>query len=185
MSRLRSIVRQIIAVTETAASNPSPADLERQFSFYGINYDNVNGIGNVPFNQSINYRGFSVMMSPEQFIQLVPSGAFDKGGFDYIKEAIRTGQPIATPFLTLDMNGSYSEVVSHEGRNRIHAIRALYSRDHPVMVQITVRGIRARNLTIDMIKSIQKRITPELRMSGIKGPHFGSKVCFQNKWIII
>ena len=169
---------------ELADGRPTPDSLEKQFNFDHINYDQVNGIGNVPNNQNIHYMGFTVMTTPLDYLQLVPRRPWDDN-IDFLVEALRNNKAISTPFLSIDLIGTVPEVAAHDGRGRVMAIQKIRGRDTPIIVQMFTRGIRARNITTTMIRLMRDMLKAQDSGVLISGPNFWPAVCLQNRWIDI
>ena len=128
--------------------------------------DNINGSGSVPWNQEIGYRGLSVLMDADTFMDLaleLKNPRTDR--IDYLKDTLTYSGKIGSPFLTIRIpdewsDGDYTtpaEVVGHEGRHRMCAVKELYG-DTPIEVHLFLENRRARDLNADMIESIGKRL---------------------------
>jgi len=137
---------------EEYAPNPlTPEDLELPFAM------DREGIGGVPHQLTMDYHGFTVVMTTDRFLHLVPP-RFSRSGIEYFKEALQEGIPIAPPFLSVEwmpaghgLPGAW-QVMSHEGRGRVTAIEELYGPQR-IPVDILPRGMRARDLTPEMRKA--------------------------------
>ena len=114
-----------------------------------IPWDVVNGIGAVPWNQEVEYRGFVKQMTPVEFRALVPSGSWGNKGEEFA-DLIRQGKSFAPPFLEVEWEGDHWQVIDHEGRSRSDASRKLEGPNFPMPVHIFPRGLRARDLTDEM-----------------------------------
>lgn len=130
----------IVALTKPAEKPPEPIK---------INWDPIHGIGEVPNGHDIDYFGYLVELTPDQFLALVPSKGLAETG--KVEELIRGGAAVAPPFLKVTWNAGAREwkVVDHEGRSRARAIRNL-SPDTLLQVQVFPENMRARNLTPEM-----------------------------------
>jgi len=145
--------------------------------------DNERGLGSVPYNQEIDYMGFTVLMKPSTFLKLAlplskPSSV------DYIEKYLKDGGALGSPFLKVELPDEYKEgdftqmakVVGHEGRNRMLAIQKVDGDDDPVEVQIFTRGdrqeFRARHLTPEIINHLNKGIRNESDTQVVTGPLF-------------
>jgi hypothetical protein len=126
--------------------------------------DNEDGLGSVPFNANVDYRGLRVLMKPSVFLSLAASLESPRS-VDYIVQHMENGGALGSPFLIVDIPEKYFEgdftglnfakIVGHEGRNRMLAIQKLEG-DDPVEVHIFAPGeIRARHYTKDIIDQLQ------------------------------
>lgn len=126
--------------------------------------DNEDGLGSVPFNANVDYRGLRVLMNPSTFLSLANPLDSPKS-VDYIVQHMKNGGALGSPFLIVDIpeqyfDGdftglNYAKVTGHEGRNRMMAIQKVEG-DSPVEVHIFGLGeIRARHLTPDVIEQLQ------------------------------
>ena len=114
----------------------------------GIKFDQRNGIGAVPWNQDVGYRGFIKYMTPDEFLSLVPQYSDKTWGIsDYISAIKKNG--IASPFLQVELEGDMWKVRGHEGRHRMTALKTINPHIQ-VPVHILPDNMRARNITSDM-----------------------------------
>jgi hypothetical protein len=126
--------------------------------------DNEDGLGSVPLNAEVDYRGLRVLMKPSVFLSLA-AHLSDPGSVDYIAQHLKGGGFLGAPFLMVDIpkkyfDGdftglNYANVTGHEGRNRMLAIQKVHGND-PVEVHIFPKGeVRARHLTSDIIEQLE------------------------------
>lgn len=115
-------------------------------------FDSKDGIGQVPDNQEIDYKGFRVKLNPAEFLKLVPPGVSNKDSADRIKAALQQGKKIGQPFLVVDWDDTLKmwKVIDHEGRSRTRAFSSLYGSSTPMEVHILPRGFRAASITEEM-----------------------------------
>jgi hypothetical protein len=157
-------------------------DPQAKMTVGNLHFDQENGIGQVPFNQEIGYRGFAVLMTPNQFFRLTPTRDFRDSSLIGIKKAIKAGKAIGSPFISLDKNKNKIYVTGHEGRTRMKAIEELYGQV-PVLVRIFTKHFAvASKLTDDEICAINTSLVPEKSKSSIKGPFFDRRLWHLNKW---
>lgn len=118
-------------------------------------FDAKDGIGQVPWNQDIDYRGFAVAMTPYEFRKLVPRGNSREKTKEYIIKSLKEGKKIGQPFLQVDWleKENIWVVIDHEGRSRTDAIKELYGNNAIMEVHIMPRGMKARDLTPKMKNS--------------------------------
>ncbi len=127
---------------------------EQQFTIREIKWDTTthDAIGIVPDQIELNYKGFTVPMTPTAFRSLVPEGRMSETTPTYIKEAIEKEEPIAPPWLAAswDETRKMWKVNSHEGRSRSDAAAEI-APNEPMPVSILLDGgLRARDLTDEM-----------------------------------
>lgn len=140
--------------------------------------DNSEGLGSVPLNLEIDYMGLRVKMTPSIFLELAaPLG--QQVSVDYIETHLQNGGKIGAPFLQIEIPAEWEEnefeksakVRSHEGRNRMIAIKNLYG-DIPIETHLFfLYGMRNRHLTPQIINQLNNQIISETGNT-IKGPLF-------------
>ena len=141
--------------TETAA-------YEGQQKVGKVLFDSKDGMGAVPNNRNVAYKGFVAWMKPRDFLGLNPERAA-KHAADTVKavtKAIDEGKPIGPPFLSVKLvkegeNAGSFQVFNHEGRGRMAAINDI-DPDTPVPVHIFGRGVidRGRDITPKMMEDL-------------------------------
>lgn len=145
-----------------------------------IKIDNVAGVGSVPDNQNINYKGLRVLMKPRTFLGLAASlRRPDATSTDHIKQELQSGKGIGAPFLVIDIpteweNNDFSKpakVTGHEGRNRMWAVLELEGND-PTEVHLFPKGLRARDLKPEWIDALKAHLIPEKHSVPANGPLF-------------
>lgn len=133
-----------------------------------IKIDNVNGLGAVPSNQNIDYEGFTLEMTPLEFLRLVPSRNYPSTADEMFEKMKKQG--IGSPFLSAayipvpyDPNMKYSadskgiwKVIGHEGRGRMMIILEHYGNDDKYPVQIFPYRLKNKHLT-DEMKNVSPR----------------------------
>jgi len=145
-----------------------------------VTIDNVKGAGAVPYNQEIDYFGLRVKMKPSIFLKLaLPLGQPHSAE---LEKYIADGGAIGSPFLEIKIppewdDGDFSkfaQVASHEGRNRITAVKKLEG-DEPIEVHLIPRGgLRARDLTAEFVEKMQEGMYAEKSTHLVSGPLFVS-----------
>lgn len=99
--------------------------------------------GVVPRQQEIDYTGFTVHMSPDEFLALNPHVYKPTAGtLAYLAK----GGPVAPPWLGVTWEDGYWQVENHEGRHRAMHAKRLGVKRIPVDILLN-RGLRARHLT--------------------------------------
>jgi len=140
--------------------------------------DNKDGAGAVPYNQDVDYFGLRTTMRPSTFLRLAaPLGQEHSAE---LEKYIADGGAIGAPFLDIAIpkewdDGDFSkpaQVMQHEGRNRMTAIRKLEG-DAPIEVHIFPRGgYRARDITPEFKAALAKSLYAEKSTSLVTGPLF-------------
>lgn len=115
-------------------------------------FDAREGIGQVPFNIDINYRGFTAGLTPSQFRSLARPGVSRKESRESIGQALREGKKIGQPFLQVDWDDAEKvwRVVGHEGRSRSLAVEDVFGAEARMEVQFMPRGMKAADITEEM-----------------------------------
>ena len=130
-----------------------------------IKFDPKDGIGAVPYNQEINYRGFVRTLTPAQFLRNTAElkGESSAKG---IEEAIRKGEAVGNPFLDVQWDNQEKvwRVVGHEGRNRATAINRINPETQIPVHFFPKGGLRAKDITEEM------RTAPIVPEKGAKTP---------------
>jgi hypothetical protein len=139
---------------------PSPMNAQGKSQVGKVIFDQESGVGQVPLNQNVKYRGFTAMMRPSKFLELAADlEAPKKSSVEYIRKAIDQGKSIGSPFLNLDFKTG--KVDSHDGRHRMLAILEKNG-DDPVPVHIFGKDEqRARSLDKDKISAFGSSLTSE------------------------
>lgn len=143
-----------------------------------VKIDNKDGAGAVPFNQDIDYFGLRTTMRPSTFLRL--AAPLGQEHSPKLEKYIADGGAIGAPFLEIKIpqewdDGDFSkpaQVVGHEGRNRMTAIKKLEG-DNPIEVHILPRGgYRARDITPEFKAALVKGLYAEKSTSLVQGPLF-------------
>ncbi len=141
-----------------------------------VKIDNKDGAGAVPFNQDIDYFGLRTTMRPSTFLRL--AAPLGQEHSPKLEKYIADGGAIGAPFLEIKIpqewdDGDFSkpaQVVGHEGRNRMTAIKKLEG-DNPIEVHILPRGgYRARDITPEFKAALVKGLYAEKSTSLVQGP---------------
>lgn len=154
---------------------PSPSNFEGKYRVGSVYFDNHDGMGAVPDNRNVEYKGFVAMLKPADFLRLAANhnGQREQSAAD-LKQMIEGGYPIGAPFIDISLSdieeGGFAVVLGHEGRARMLAILSL-ARDgklgltssSEIPVHFFLRdGLRSRHITDEMINSIKENgIIPE------------------------
>lgn len=120
-----------------------------------VQYDQKDGIGAIPWNQDVDYRGFRVWMTPEKFLQCAARLPFPNALSSlYIQAGLKSGKAIASPYLGGKWDGKTWKIGEHEGRHRAMAVSEFAPGELMEVHFIPVgQGIRARDIDETMIKS--------------------------------
>ena len=114
--------------------------------------DPKEGIGQVPWNQNVNYIGFVVYMTPGEFLRLNPGRT---RSIDRLREFMLSQDElrIGPPFLALRWNEESNRwiIKGHEGRARMEILNE-YMPDEEIPVHVFPKGeIRSRHITDEML----------------------------------
>ena len=155
--------------------DPSPSNFEGSYKVGGVYFNNKDGMGAVPDNQNVEYKGFVGMMTPADFLKLAANhnGQREQSASDLL-QTIEEGYPIGAPFIDISLadieEDGFAVVLGHEGRARMLAIQRLardgklgLSESTEIPVHFFLRdGLRSRHITDEMIQSIKEHgIIPE------------------------
>jgi regulator of replication initiation timing len=142
------------------AEAPSPRNTQKQSKVGNVIFDQENGVGQVPLNQNVKYRGFTAMMRPSKFLELAAD--IDKpkqSSLNFIRDSIDEGRGVGSPFLSLDFKTG--KIKGHDGRHRMMVIQEKNG-DEPVPVHIFGEGEgRARSLNEGKINAFASNLTSE------------------------
>jgi len=115
------------------------------------------GLGGTPNGTDVDYFGFTVWMTPQDFLNLNPKMAKQRREQDpphYVSQHFqKTGDiTIAPPWLSVEYIDDHWKVVGHEGVGRMMEVEKINS-GKPVPVHLFPRGEynRARYLTEELI----------------------------------
>jgi len=160
-------------------------NVNREFYLGELHFNQETGKGQVPDNMDVDYKGFAVIMTPRQFHALVAPRTYNDESLAFITDAIKNGEAIGSPFLSIlkDKKGRY-RVSGHEGRTRMKAISDVYGQV-PVLVHIFADWTRAEKLSAEIINAIRNSLIPEKQDKALKGPHFGPKVHLKGQWLVV
>lgn len=147
------------------------------FDLLEVKINNQTGIGSVPDNANVDYKGLRVMLSPSKFLMLAePLPPADN---TELEDLIKQGQAIGSPFFIISIpdewiDGDLSKsarIVGHEGRHRMSALYQAEG-DAPIETHIFfTAGIRNRDLTQDIVARLNRDIISE-RNDLVIGPWF-------------
>ena len=147
---------------------PNPQNINSAYKVGKVNFDCINGLGAVPYNQEVKYMGFAMMISPSAFLSLAAYGDREDTAKELAQKIIE-GTPLGPPFLFVNINPEYfkgtapllGKVSGHEGRGRMRAI-AQVDGNIPIPVHVFLRGERARSLNDEFfIKLREIGLIPE------------------------
>lgn len=121
------------------------------FKVAQVNWDAKDGIGAVPNNQDIDYRGFVKEMTPSEFLSLASPKNGGEESEEFLDGAMDRGEALGQPFLQVHWDeGNKQWLISgHEGRSRAKSILNKYG-DIKMPVHIFPDYLRARDVTEEM-----------------------------------
>lgn len=118
-------------------------------------FDQRYGMGSVPLNANVIYKGAVALMHPEAFGWYAKPGT-DDSVVQELRQEILNGKSIGSPFLILDdidfESTGMLKVVGHEGRHRCLAIEDLVS--EPIPVHLFIKSGNHRHFTPEVIESL-------------------------------
>lgn len=178
-------LKSVAAFIEPKHVVEAQGNVNDEFYLGDLHFNQRTGLGQVPDNMEVLYKGFAVIMLPEQFHRLTPARTYNEDSLEIITDAIKSGKPIGSPFLSImkTKKGAYY-VSGHEGRTRMKAIDNLYGQV-PVLVHVFVDWTRARSIDTTMINNMRLNLIPEKQKTALRGPHFGPKVYFKDQWVTV
>ena len=147
---------------------PGPDNFEDRYRVGNVYFDNHNGMGAVPDNRNVVYKGFVSMLTPKEFLQLAAdhNGQREESASDF-KQTLSEGYPIGAPFLEIILedieDGGFATIMGHEGRARMLALNS-FAREGKMGLHESSRfpvhfflrdGLRSRHITDEMIKSMK------------------------------
>jgi antitoxin component YwqK of YwqJK toxin-antitoxin module len=154
---------------------PSPSNFESRYRVGNVYFDNEHGMGAVPDNRNVEYKGFVSYLTPKEFLKLAANhnGQREESAQDF-KKVISEGYPIGAPFIDITLSdigeGGYATVMGHEGRARMLALLSFANEGQMGLhassrfpVHFFLRdGLRARHISDEMLKSLSEDgIIPE------------------------
>jgi hypothetical protein len=130
-----------------------------------VKIDNKRGAGATPNNEDIDYFGLRVAMKPSSFLSLTPSFSHFSDSVDNMREYIKNGNSIGSPFLSIqipsnweDLNfRSAAKVIDHEGRHRMLGVLQVYG-DIPIETHLFLKNYRRKNIAPEWILQINKEL---------------------------
>jgi len=118
-----------------------------------IEIDNRHGVGAVPHNQEIDYFGFETEMTPDEFLSLATHTDMNSKRIKNMWDILQR-RGMGTPFLEAELidkkDKSYWQVIGHEGRHRMAAIKQYGNPNIKIPVHIFPYKMRARDITPEM-----------------------------------
>lgn len=146
---------KLLSIFESA---PEPRRMNSSFNVGDVAFDNKNGLGSTPMGQNVIYLGAVAWLKPSVFRKLATQADRADTTAELVK-LMKSGKPIACPFLELDIVGEPDaiekvKVVGHEGRARADAFKSIAG-DVPMPVQLFPRYFRARHLGDDFFQWIE------------------------------
>lgn len=118
--------------------------------------DNERGLGQVPWNQEVRYKGFVGIMKPSSFIKLAlpDKGTQDKTATEMVK-LFQQGYGIGNPWLQIDIRETPYKIEGHEGRGRCKAVLQ-YLGDIPMPIHFFVYTGKNRDLKPETFEELHK-----------------------------
>jgi hypothetical protein len=162
--------RQLNLTEFESLPSPTPKNVTDRYRVGKVAFDNESGMGSTPNNANASYLGFTIFISPDEFLRFAAPGQRREQSKKLYLE-IKNHVPIGTPFLAIKYNEKQFgqgeplrvEVVGHEGRNRCGAIEMLNGAHEKMPVHIIPRGeLRARHFNEHFFSELRVRgMVPE------------------------
>lgn len=103
-------------------------------------FDNMNGLGQVPDGRDVDYFGFQITMTPDEFLTQSPLIDPIPKNLAYIKAHMTLGGTLGSPFVKPEWSGDLDKwiigISDHEGRHRMAVIKELYGGDVEIPVHV-------------------------------------------------
>ena len=166
--------RTIYAKVIDDAPTWSPSHAEDSYRIGNITFSAADGLGSVPDNTSVWYKGFVASMTPSTFLSL----ALDDDGHQEptsrnLETLVKQGYAVGIPFLVIRFDRTGNElprITGHEGRGRMRMVRRVLG-DIPIPVHFFLAdGLRSRNLTRDMIDEVKQGLFAERSDKIVRNP---------------
>ena len=156
--------QEIYAQKIEAAPDWSPARAEGDYRVGSITFSAANGLGAVPFNQSVYYHGLVVECRPSRFLELaLPHEEERHETAREIVKLVKQGYALGIPWFDISLrdveeHDGHPRITGHEGRGRMLAIKELIG-DVAVPVHLILTGgMRARHLGEKHITAIKEAV---------------------------
>jgi len=152
----------------------TPAKAEDSYTVGNVTFSAKDGLGSVPHNQEVWYMGFVATMKPSMFLKI----ALDDEGSQVptskeLAKLVQDGYAVGIPFLEIEFDpdgNDLPKIKGHEGRGRMRMVQDLNG-DEPIPVHFFLRGgLRARNVTREMIDEVKQGVYAEKSSRLVKNP---------------
>lgn len=168
--------REVYAQKVEAAPDWAPEHAEGDYRVGSVTFSAANGLGAVPFNQSVYYHGLVAECRPSTFLELaLPHGRERLGAAQDIVKLVKDGYALGIPWLDLSLKDTvehdgHPRITGHEGRGRMLAIKQLIG-DVPVPIHLILSGgMRARHLDDRLIAAIKEGVYSQDGQSVVTKP---------------
>jgi predicted nucleotidyltransferase len=183
VSKLRSIAKNSSGERQRMAhwcANMKAGRQKAHESLDEVRIDNKNGIGQMPFNDSIDYHGLRVYTTPKIFLALSLPLSMDEQDRKII-EFLKTQKDttgFGAPYLEIAIPEQWeagdfqqpARIVDHDGRHRMMAILETEG-NNLVETHLRARYFKNRNLTADIIKHLNQKVVSQNKKI-LNGPWF-------------
>ena len=122
-------------------------------------YDPYEGVGNTPNGTEVDYRGFTVWMTPRSFIKLNPARGEES---EFLANLFQQEGDVAVApcWISAEYVDGVWQVDGHEGRGRAAEINKIQPDELMPVHVFPSGGMRARSLTKEMVLSpIQSEVS--------------------------
>ena len=162
--------RKIYAKKFTNLPEFTPGKAESNYRIGKANFSARDGLGSTPFGSDPYYFGFVGLLKPSTFLKLVLPHDDRHEDAANIRKLHNEGYALGVPFLNIKVDDGVPRITGHEGRARMLAIQKING-DDPVAVHFILgAGLRARDLTPEIIAKVKDGIQIEQSKEVIKSP---------------
>lgn len=166
--------REIYADKIIDAPEWSPALAEDSYRIGDVTFSAASGLGSVPDNTNVWYKGFVAAVTPSAFLTLaLPDDGHQEPTSRELEALVREGYAIGIPFLIIAFDEKGNElprIVGHEGRGRMRMLQRLLG-DVPIPVHFFLAGgMRSRDLTPELTDEVKLGIYAEKSSVVVRRP---------------
>lgn len=159
------IAEEVHAQKIADAPEWAPQHAQKHYKIGKVTFSARDGLGSVPFNQSVYYHGFVAEMRPSTFLRLaLPHDDERVDAAKKLVALVEEGYALGIPFLDIDLDDERFDapkIKGHEGRGRMLAVQMLNG-DSSVPVHVILRGgMRSHHITPHHIEQLKEGVISE------------------------
>jgi hypothetical protein len=135
-------------------------DFGQPFSYHGVCYDPIDGIGATPNHQAMAYRGVVLFATPDEFLAAAHAlgGASERGTLGFLDKALAADESVclAPPMLYMARREGADtwRVAGHEGRHRATVLKRRGVEKIPIFILFSEPKLTAKDITSDVLASL-------------------------------